>query len=180
MRITQGTFSYLPDFSDDEIKAQIQYALDNNWSVSVEYTDDPHPRNTLWEMWELPMFDLEDASAAVMEVKRCREAFPNYYIRVNAYDPTHGRRTIALQFIVNRPKVEPGYRLDRQEWNDRRIHYSLYAYAAEKPHGERYGASDEGGGEYARTSAAKESKDEGKSDGQSDGKSNGKGDGEES
>ncbi len=50
MRITRGTFSYLPDFSD-EIKAQIDYALENDWSVSVELTDDPHPRNTLWEMW---------------------------------------------------------------------------------------------------------------------------------
>ncbi len=27
MRITQGTFSYLPDFSDEEIEAQIQYCL---------------------------------------------------------------------------------------------------------------------------------------------------------
>ena len=28
MRITQGTFSYLPDFTDEEITAQISYALD--------------------------------------------------------------------------------------------------------------------------------------------------------
>jgi ribulose-bisphosphate carboxylase small chain len=34
MRITQGTFSYLPDFTDDEIKVQVQYAIDNDWSVS--------------------------------------------------------------------------------------------------------------------------------------------------
>ena len=26
MRITQGTFSFLPDLTDDEISAQIQYA----------------------------------------------------------------------------------------------------------------------------------------------------------
>lgn len=48
-------------------------------------------------------------------------SYPNHYIRVNAYDPKHGRRTIASQFILDRPKVEPGYRLDRTEWNDRRI-----------------------------------------------------------
>ena len=144
MRITQGTFSYLPDLSDEEIKAQVNYALENDWSVSVEYTDDPHPRNTLWEMWGLPMFDLEDAAGAVTEINRCREAYPNHYIRVNAYDPRHGRRTIALQFFVNRPEVEPGYRLDRQEWSDRRIHYSLHAYAAEKPHGARFRHNGEG------------------------------------
>src|ERR1700681_2707232 len=45
MRITQGTFSYLPDLTDEQIKAQIEYCLKNDWAVSVEHTDDPHPRN---------------------------------------------------------------------------------------------------------------------------------------
>jgi len=63
MRITQGTFSYLPDFTDEEISAQISYALCNNWPVSVEFTDDPHPRNVYWEMWGLPMFDLKNPPA---------------------------------------------------------------------------------------------------------------------
>ncbi len=47
MRITQGTFSFLPDFNKDEIKAQIQYAIDNGWALAVEFTDDPHPRSAL-------------------------------------------------------------------------------------------------------------------------------------
>ncbi|HEV2906135.1 MAG TPA: ribulose bisphosphate carboxylase small subunit, partial [Actinomycetota bacterium] len=46
MRITQGAFSFLPDFTDEEIEAQIRYALKNGWSISIEYTDDPHPRNS--------------------------------------------------------------------------------------------------------------------------------------
>ena len=62
MRITQGTFSFLPDLTDDEIKAQIRYAIANGWALAVEYTDDPHPRNSYWEMWDLPMFDVVDAS----------------------------------------------------------------------------------------------------------------------
>ena len=48
MRITQGTFSYLPDLTDGEIAAQIGYAQANGWAVAVEFTDDPHPRNVLW------------------------------------------------------------------------------------------------------------------------------------
>ncbi|MBP7550238.1 MAG: ribulose bisphosphate carboxylase small subunit, partial [Gemmatimonadaceae bacterium] len=35
MRVTQGTFSYLPDLTDAEIRAQLQYCLDNDWPVSV-------------------------------------------------------------------------------------------------------------------------------------------------
>ena len=50
MRVTQGTFSFLPDFTDEQITAQVQYCLDNGWAVNLEYTDDPHPRNTYWEM----------------------------------------------------------------------------------------------------------------------------------
>ena len=74
MRITQGTFSYLPDFTDDEIKEQIQYCLDNDWPISVEYTDDPHPRNVYWDMWGLPMFDIKDAAAIRRFCEAVREA----------------------------------------------------------------------------------------------------------
>ena len=54
MRITQGTFSFLPELTDEQITKQVAYCLDNEWAVNVEYTDDPHPRNTYWEMWGLP------------------------------------------------------------------------------------------------------------------------------
>ena len=64
MRLTQGTFSFLPDLDDDQISTQIQYCIDNGWAVSIEYTNDPHPRNTYWEMWGAPMFDLAVAIVA--------------------------------------------------------------------------------------------------------------------
>jgi len=144
LRITQGTFSYLDDLTDDEIKAQVQYGLDNGWAPSVEFTDDPHPRNVYWQMWGMPMFDVEDAAAVVYEVNRCREAFPNHYIRVNLYNPQLTKQSTALQFIVQRPAHEPGYRLQRQEANDRVIRYTLQPYAAEKPHGERYSTNSSG------------------------------------
>ena len=90
MRITQGAFSFLPDLTDEEIRAQIEYCLDQEWAVSIEYTDDPHPRNTYWEMWGQPMFDLKDPAGVMGELAECREANPNYYIRINAFDATHG------------------------------------------------------------------------------------------
>ena len=107
MRITQGTFSYLPDLDDDEIRAQVQYAIDQGWSLAVEFTDDPHPRNVYWEMWGLPMFEIADGAAVLQEVNRCREAFPSQYIKVTAYDASLGRQTTALSFIVQRPPFEP-------------------------------------------------------------------------
>jgi ribulose-bisphosphate carboxylase small chain len=141
MRITHGTFGGLPDFTDEEIAAQIQYAIDNGWAVAVEFTDDPHPRNSLWEMWGLPMFDITDAAAGVYEVRACRDAYPCHYVRVTAYDASYGRQSTALSFIVHRPPEEPGFRLERQEGADRRTRYTLHAYAANQPHGRRYGAA---------------------------------------
>jgi len=138
LHVTQGTFSYLPELTDDEIRAQIQYGIDQGWAVAIEYTDDAHPRNVYWDMWGMPMFDLKDSAGGLHEVKRCREAFPTRYIRVSLYNAKLTKQTIALQFLVNRPPHEPGYRLERQESNDRTIRYTMAPYAANDPHGDRY------------------------------------------
>lgn len=141
MKITQGQFSFLPELTDEEIGAQCQYALDNKWPLSIEYTDDPHPRNTYWEMHALPMFDLEDAAGVVKEINEARNAHPDTYIRVNAYDAAMHRQTIAMSFIVQRPSAEPGFRLVRQETHDRTIRYTMHAYVTDRPAGERYKAT---------------------------------------
>jgi ribulose-bisphosphate carboxylase small chain len=127
MRITQGTFSFLPDFTEEQILAQIRYALDNGWSMSVEYTDDPHPRNAYWEMWAPPMFDLhpEEAEVVLREVRACREAHADRFTKLNAYDASLGRQTTALSFIVGRPPVEPSYRVERTDAHDRVVRYGL-------------------------------------------------------
>lgn len=138
MRVTQGTFSYLPDLSDEQIRAQVQYCLDNEWPISVEYSDDPHPRNVYWDMWGLPMFEIKDAAAIMLEISACRKAFPNLYIRVNGYDRRLGRQTTALSFLVNRPSEEPGFHLERQEAADRQVRYTIRSYASDKPSGQRY------------------------------------------
>lgn len=136
--LTQGTFSYLPPLTDDQIRKQVEYTLSHNWPISIEFTDDPHPRNTYWEMWGLPMFDVNDAAAIMYEINECRKAYPNHYIKVNAYDRSLGRQTTALSYIVNRPQNDPGFRVDRQEAADRQIRYSVHSYATDRPSGERY------------------------------------------
>ncbi|HEY4410855.1 MAG TPA: ribulose bisphosphate carboxylase small subunit [Acidimicrobiia bacterium] len=125
MRLTQGTFSYLPDLTDEEIAAQVRYSVDQGWAMAVEFTDDPHPRNVYWEMWGLPYFDVHDAEAVVGEVNRCRSAFPDHYVRLSAYDARLGRQTTALAFIVNRPPVEPEFRLVRAEGAGRAVGYTM-------------------------------------------------------
>ena len=139
-RVTQGQFSFLPDLSDDEIRMQVDYGLRKGLAWSVEDTDDPHPRNTCWEMFGMPMFDLRDAAGVMLELAQCRRTFPDHYIRLMAFDSTRGVESIAMSFIVNRPKSEPGFGLVRQEAEGRNIRCTVHAYAADRPEGERFGA----------------------------------------
>jgi ribulose-bisphosphate carboxylase small chain len=137
-RITQGQFSFLPDLTDAEISLQIEYGLTKGYAWSVEYTDDPHPRNTYWEMFGMPMFDLKDAAGVMLELQGCRNTFPRHYIRLMAFDSTRGVESIVMSFMVNRPQNEPGFGLVRQESHGRNIRYTTHSYATDAPEGERY------------------------------------------
>lgn len=137
-RLTQGQFSFLPPLTDKQISAQIKYALKNGWAIGIEYTDDPHPRNTYWEMFGNPMFDLKDPAGILMEINNCRKTFPNHYIRVTAFNSARGVESPTMSYLVNRPKTEPGFGLVRQEGEGRSIKYTIHSYATDKPENERY------------------------------------------
>ena len=124
MRITQGCFSFLPDLTDEQISAQVEYCLQNGWAVGIEYTDDPHPRNTYWEMWGHPMFDLRDPKGVMMELADCRKAHGGKYIRLNAFDNSNGFETVRMSFITDRPAVEPTIAMTRTDVSSRSQHYS--------------------------------------------------------
>lgn len=138
MRVTQGMYSFLPDLNDAQIAAQVQYGIDNGWAVALEYTDDPHPRNTYWEMWAPPMFDLTSTGPAMSELAACRATNPNCYIRVSAFDSSKGWESVRLSFIVQRPACEPGFRLQRTNGPGRSMTYAMRSYATDRPEGQRY------------------------------------------
>ena len=124
MRITQGCFSFLPDLTDDQISAQVEYCLSRDWAIGIEFTGEPHPRNTFWEMWGNPMFDLKDAKGVMMEVEECRKAHPGKYIRINAFDDTRGFETVMMSFIINRSEIEPALDMVRTDVRGRIQSYS--------------------------------------------------------
>ena len=124
MRITQGCFSFLPDLTDAQVSAQVEYCLSREWAIGIEFTGDPHPRNTYWEMWGNPMFDLKDAKGVMMELDACRKVHGDKYIRINAFDSTRGFETVLMSFIVNRPAQEPGIDMVRTDVRSRSQTYS--------------------------------------------------------
>jgi ribulose-bisphosphate carboxylase small chain len=107
--------------------------LRQGWACSVEFTDDPHPRNTYWEMWGLPMFDLKDPAGVMQEVTACRTTYPQHYIKVNAFDSVRGFETMRMSFIVNRPADEPGFRFERQDAQGRVQRYAMKSYSNDHP-----------------------------------------------
>ena len=136
--VTQGQFSFLPPLTDEQITAQIKYALSKGWALGIEYTDDPHPRNTYGEMFGNPMFDLKDPAGILLEINTARKTFPNRYIRVTAFSAIRGVESVTMSYIVNRPKNEPGFGLVRQETDGRTMRYTIHSYATDKAEGERY------------------------------------------
>jgi ribulose-bisphosphate carboxylase small chain len=124
MRITQGCFSFLPDLTTSRSPRRSSILPRQRLGVGVEYTDDPHPRNTYWEMWGNPMFDLKDAKGVMMELEECRKAHPDAYIRINAFDDERGIESVKMSFIVNRPPEEPKLHMQRTDFVDRAQKYA--------------------------------------------------------
>jgi ribulose-bisphosphate carboxylase small chain len=124
MRITQGCFSFLPDLTDAQIRSQVQYCIDQGYAVGLEFTDEPHPRNTYWEMWGQPMFDIRDAAGVMLELESCRKAYGDRYIRLTGFDASHGWESVRISFVVNRPEVETTFHLERREEGGRRVAYA--------------------------------------------------------
>ena len=139
MRLTQGAFSFLPDLTDEQIKLQVEFCMSKGWSINIEWTDDPHPRNTYWELWGLPLFDIKDPAAVMYELAECRKANTTGYIKMNAFDASIGTESCVMSFIVQRPTYEPGFYLSRQEIAGRMVRYTINSYSTQgKPAGERY------------------------------------------
>ncbi|HKE76215.1 MAG TPA: ribulose bisphosphate carboxylase small subunit [Acidimicrobiales bacterium] len=138
MRITQGAFSFLDDLTDTQIEAQVRHCISQGWAVSIECTDDPHPRNTYWEMWEQPQFDLVDPGTVMASLAGCRRERPRDYIRICGFDATRGWESLRTSFIVQRPPHEPGFRIERTQRDGRSLGYTTRPYATDLPPGERY------------------------------------------
>ena len=139
MRLTQGAFSFLPDLTDAQILKQVEYCISTGWALSIEWTDDPHPRNNYWELWGLPLFDIKDPATVMFELNEARKSCAAGYIRMNAFDASYGTESCVMSFITNRPANEPGFYLERQEMESRRISYTLKSYSVQaNPEGARY------------------------------------------
>jgi len=139
VRLTQGTFSYLPDLTEAQIQKQVEFAISQKWAINIEWTDDPHPRNVFWDLWGLPLFDCKDPAAVMYELAECKRLNPDGYIKINAFDASIGTESCVLSFIAYRPTKEPGFYIGRTEDRSRFQKYSINSYSVQaRPTGHRY------------------------------------------
>jgi ribulose-bisphosphate carboxylase small chain len=125
MRLTESTFSFLPELGDEQILREIARAMTRGWALSVEHTRELHPRSVEWELWGAPMLGASRVSAVMDEVKACRVAFPDRWVKLVAFDPARGCARVRLALFVQRPPLEPGFELVRQARQGRRVRYTV-------------------------------------------------------
>lgn len=101
MTIRTETFSYLPPFTEAEVRKQVEYILKNRWIPIIEYTDRPGPDVHYWRLWKLPLFGAQNPDEVLAELAACRDANPNCYVRLIGYDP--GPQLPRLSLVVYRP-----------------------------------------------------------------------------
>ena len=102
----------------------MESCLENETAIGIEFTDDPHPRNTYWNLSGNPVFDLHGAKDVTMELDDCRTANPDAYIRLIAFDDERGVESVKMSFIVNRPADEPKIHMQRTDFVDRAQKYA--------------------------------------------------------
>ncbi len=80
------TFSYLPTMTEDEIRQQIQYIVDQGWNPGIEHTEPENANGHYWYMWKLPMFGETDVDAIMKEIEACHTAHPENHVRLLGFD----------------------------------------------------------------------------------------------
>lgn len=84
--IKYETFSYLPQLSAEEIRAQVQYVIAQGWNPAVEHVEPERSFNHYWYMWKLPMFGEQSVDRVLQELESCRREHPGHHVRLIGYD----------------------------------------------------------------------------------------------
>ncbi len=100
---TLETFSFLPQFTQDEVYAQINYMLREGLTPSIEHEDPAKAGSSYWPMWKLPFFGEKELGNVMAELEACHRAYPDHHIRLIGYD--NYTQSQGVCFVVYRGKT---------------------------------------------------------------------------
>ena len=99
-----GTFSYLPQLTEEELRKQVEYIVARGWNPGIEHTEPENASSNYWYMWKLPMFGETDIDAIFQEVEQCKKANPCNHVRLIGYD--NFRQTQGTAMVVHRAEIK--------------------------------------------------------------------------
>ena len=139
MRITQGTFSYLPDLTDEQIAAQIALRPRQRLGDHGRAHRRPASAQLLWEMWAQPHVRPHRARRRRRDarLRACREALPSLR-QDRRLRRSLGRQTRRCRFIVTGPPRSRASGSTARR-GPTGVRYTLHSYApSSRPVRERY------------------------------------------
>ncbi len=104
-----GTFSYIPVMTEEQIRKQVQYIVDQGWNPAIEHTEPEYASSHYWYMWKLPMFGETDVDRILEEIELCKKANPNNHVRLVGYDnykQTQGANMVIYKAPLDEKKLE--------------------------------------------------------------------------
>ncbi len=94
------TFSYLPEMTEEEIRNQVAYVIEQGWTPGIEHTEPENAGGDFWYLWKLPLFGEEDVDAVLKEAALCHQEHPEHHVRLVGYD--WKRQTQGTAMVVYR------------------------------------------------------------------------------
>jgi len=106
------TMSYMPDFGEKDMEAQVTYMINNGLIPCVEFDQNgqtfrensrgpTYYDGRYWTMWKLPMFGATNARDVMQEVYECKKYNPRSYIRILGFDNI--KQVQCMGFLVAKP-----------------------------------------------------------------------------
>lgn len=99
-----GTFSYLPQLTDAELRKQVEYIISKGWNPGIEHTEPENAMANYWYMWKLPMFGETDVDAVFKEIEACKTVNPKNHVRLIGYD--NFKQTQGTAMLVHRAEIK--------------------------------------------------------------------------
>jgi len=94
--------SYLAPLDEHQLARQIRYLLNEGFVPAIEYVRQPDPHDHYWGMWNLPLFQARAVEDVLTEIRACKAAHPDCFIKLIGYD--RQRQTQAVSLTVHQPR----------------------------------------------------------------------------
>lgn len=92
--------SYLPPMNADEVRQQLDRALEQDWDCVVEHVEPAHASASYWYMWKLPMFGERDVDKIIAQAAECEKNNPGHHVRISAIDKI--KQTMGFSLVTHR------------------------------------------------------------------------------